>query len=119
MECLLLTFVGSIGLNPLFVAENCDSDVCGEIKPPWVVTVPDAESGIGISEGGRLATGAKRSVMKIPRESKHNTPNNRRSGDGSRERSRINTTLPRSPSLSNAAKEVEISGPLPFAGNTE
>ena len=113
-----LTFVGSIGLNPLFVAENCDSDVCGEIKPPWVVTVPELGSGIGTSEGGRFVTGTNRSVMKIPCESRHNTPNNRRSGDGSRERFRIKTTFPKSPSLSKAAKDVENSGPLPFAGNT-
>lgn len=114
-----LTLVASIGLNPLFVAENCDSDVCGDIRPPWVVTVPDVESGIGMREGRRLAGGASRSVVKIPCESRDNTPNNRRSGDGSRERSRIKTTLPRRPSLSRVANEVESSGPLPFAGNTE
>lgn len=113
------TLVASIGLNPLFVAENCDSDVCGDIKPPWVVTVPDVESGTGMSEGGRLVTGSKRSVMKIPCELRDNTPNSRRSGDDSRERSRIKTTLPKSPSLSKPENEVENSGPLPFAGNTE
>lgn len=117
METTYLTFVGSIGLNPLFVAENCDSDVCGEINPPWVVTVPELES--GTREGRCLVTDVNLSVMNTPCESRDNTPNSRRSGDGSRERSRIRTTLPKSPSLSNAAKDVENSGPLPFAGNTK
>ena len=59
------------------------------------------------------------SAIKTPCESRDSTPNSRRSGDGWRERSRIKTTFPKSPSLSNAAKDVENSGPLPFAGNTE